>query len=36
MLPEPQKEKIFDFFDATVENEFVNQKITIMIQMATA
>ena len=36
MLPEPQKEKFFDFFDTTVENEFFNKKETIMIQMASA
>jgi hypothetical protein len=36
MLPEIQKEKFFDFFDSTVENEFFNKKETIMIQMASA
>ncbi len=36
MLPEAQKQKYAAFFESTTENEILNQKTTVMIQLAAS
>lgn len=36
MLPEKQKKTYTDFFESTVENEILDKKTTLMIQLAAA
>lgn len=36
MLPKLQKEKYEDFFNSTVQNEILDTKTTIMIQLAAS
>ncbi len=36
MLPEIQNQKYEEFFESTAENEILNQKTTLMVQLAAS
>ena len=36
MLPEKQKHAYEDFYKSTTENEFLDEKTTLMVQLASA